>query len=161
MRKSELVDTLRRSFDGDAWHGPAVQDALKDITDTEAAKRPPGGAHSIWELTLHIAAWANEVARRLGGAKPGEPQEGDWPITGGTWLEAKQRVMDARDRVMKIVDELTEEHLDKRVGGERDAALGTGFTYAGMIEGLAQHNAYHAGQIMVLRRILRSASEGR
>ena len=157
MRKRQIVSTVRRSFDGDAWHGPAVADAIRDVTEADAASRPPGGAHSIWELALHIAAWANEVAHRLGGAPAAEPEEGDWPVTVGTWLEAQQRVQDARDNVMRTLEDLTEEDLDKRVGGERDAALGTGFTYAGMLEGLAQHNAYHAGQIMILRRILRGS----
>jgi uncharacterized damage-inducible protein DinB len=156
MRKRQLLSTVRRSFDGDAWHGPAVADALEDVTEAEAAKRPPGGAHSIWELTLHIAAWANEVERRLGGAPATEPEEGDWPVTGGTWLEAKQRLQEARDRLMRRLETFSEEDFDNRVGGERDAALGTGFTYAGMLEGLAQHNAYHAGQIMVLRKIIRA-----
>lgn len=153
MRKDELLDTLRRSFDGDAWHGPAVTDAITGVTDVQAARRPPGGAHSIWEITLHVAAWANEVARRLHGHDPGEPQEGDWPVTGGSWREAMQRVKAARDRVVRRVEELADADLDTVVGGTRDPALGTGFTYGGMIEGLAQHNAYHAGQIMLLRRV--------
>ena len=152
--KRLLTSTVRRSFDGDAWHGPSVHDALDGVTEAIAARQPPGGAHSIWEITLHIAAWANEVERRLGGADAAEPKEGDWPVAGGTWLEAKQRVQDARDRIMKTIEALTEEDLEKRVGDGRDPALGTGFSYAGMLEGLAQHNAYHAGQVMVLRRIL-------
>jgi uncharacterized damage-inducible protein DinB len=154
MRKDELLDTLRRSFDGDAWHGPAVTDAITGVTDVQAARRPPGGAHSIWEITLHVAAWANEVARRLHGHPPAEPQEGDWPVTGGSWREAMQRVNAARDRVVRRLEELTDAELDTAVGGIRDPVLGTGFTYGGMIEGLAQHNAYHAGQIMLLRRVL-------
>ncbi len=153
MRKDELLDTVRRSFDGDAWHGPAVSDALNGVTDVQAARRPPGGAHSIWEITLHIAAWANEVARRLHGHEPKEPEEGDWPVTGGSWREASQRVKAARDRVLKRVEELTEADLDKMVGGTFDPELATGFTYAGIIHGLVQHNAYHAGQIMLLRRL--------
>lgn len=154
MKKDELLDTLRRSFDGDAWHGPAVADALKGVSDVDAARRLPGGAHSIWEITLHIAAWGNEVARRLHGHEPAEPEEGDWPVTGGSWREATQRVRSARDRVIKRVEELKDTDLERPVGQSRDPALGTGFTYAGLIEGLAQHNAYHAGQIMLLRRLI-------
>lgn len=155
MRKAELIDTLRRSYDGDAWHGPSFSDVIKGVADSQAAKRPPGNAHSIWELTLHIAAWSNEVARRLQGAAPGNPEEGDWPVTGGSWEDAVQRVFDARDRVLEVIDGLTDVDLDRRVGQTENADLGTGFTYAAMIEGLAQHNTYHAGQIAILRRILR------
>lgn len=155
MNKSELLDNVRRSFDGDAWHGPALRDVLTGVSDTDAARRPPGGAHSIWEITLHLAAWANEVARRLQGNAPAEPEEGDWPVTGGRWDDAVQRVFDARDRVLDIASALSESDLMAPCDQSREPALGTGFTYAGLLEGLAQHNAYHGGQIMMLRRIIR------
>ena len=152
-RKEELLDTLRRSFDGDAWHGPAVRDAVEGITDSQAAHLPAGLVHNIWEVTLHIAAWANEVRRRLEGHEPGAPPEGDWPVVEGSYRDAVKRVNAARDKVVQVVEGLSEEDLDKRVGSDRDPSLGTGFTYAGIIEGLSQHNAYHAGQIMLLRRL--------
>ncbi len=155
MNRDELLDTLRRSFDGEAWHGPAVNDALKGVSETDAARRPPGGAHSIWEITLHIAAWANEVAERLRGREPRAPDEGDWPVTGGSWAEAVERVREARDNAVTAAENLTESDLEKRIGTTHDAELATGFSYRGSIEGLAQHNAYHAGQIMVLRRVIR------
>jgi len=37
----------------------------------------------------------------------------------------------------------------------RDAALGSGVTYREMLHGLAQHDAYHSGQIALLKRIYR------
>jgi hypothetical protein len=42
--------------------------------------------------------------------------------------------------------------LDEPVGMTRDAPLGTGFSYYVMLHGLAQHDAYHTGQIMLLKR---------
>jgi uncharacterized damage-inducible protein DinB len=153
MRKEDLLDTLRRSFDGDAWHGPAVLDTLAGVSKEHATWNPPAGAHSIWEISLHIAAWANEVAQRLEGGKPGEPAEGDYPQVYGKWPETIERVRAARDRLVGVVEKLSEADLDKRIGTEHNAELATGFTYAGSIEGLAQHNAYHAGQIRLLLRM--------
>ena len=152
-RKNDLLDTLRRSFDGEAWHGPAVLDTLADVNEEQAAWRPPNAAHSVWEIALHIAAWANEVAQRLEGGKPGEPKEGDYPKPAGNWEDAIARVEDARDRLVDVVKRMREPELDKLVGSEHNAALATGFTYAGSIEGIAQHNAYHAGQMRMLLKI--------
>ena len=42
-----------------------------------------------------------------------------------------------------------------KVGGERDAPLGTGVSYAAMLAGLLQHDAYHGGQVGLLRKTLR------
>jgi uncharacterized damage-inducible protein DinB len=153
MRKDDLLETLRRSFDGDAWHGPAVLDTLKGVTSKQASWRPPGDAHSVWEIALHIAAWANEVAQRLEGSKPGEPKEGDYPAPAGEWKDAVRQITAARDRLIGVVEKLSEADLDKRIGQQHNAALATGFTYAGTIEGIAQHNAYHAGQMRMLLKI--------
>ena len=50
-----LTEQLRRAFDGDAWHGPAVLELLADVDAATAAARPLPNVHSIWELVLHIA----------------------------------------------------------------------------------------------------------
>ncbi len=151
-RTEELRDTVKRSFDGEAWHGPSVKEVL-DGVDEETARRKLGGAHSIWELTLHIAGWTEEVALRLEGKEPGEPPEGDWPKPAGAWKDAVQQVFTARDLLLAKIAELAEEDLDRQVGRHRDAPLGTGVTNAAILLGIAQHNTYHAGQIMLLRRI--------
>jgi uncharacterized damage-inducible protein DinB len=153
-RKEELLDTLRRSFDGDAWHGPAVLDTLSEVREAQALWQPPEGARTIWEIALHIAAWSNEVAQRLEGGKPGEPKEGDYPKPKGSWPDAIATVRAARDRLVKVVAGLSDDDLNKLIGAEHNAALATGFTYAGSIEGLAQHNAYHAGQMRMVLKIM-------
>jgi len=58
---------LEHTFNGPAWHGPALLELLADVNAGKAAARPIAGAHSIWELVLHIAAWDKAVARRLAG----------------------------------------------------------------------------------------------
>ena len=56
-----INDQLQRAFQGKAWHGPSLKEALAGITADQAAARPVGNAHSIWELTHHIGAWADIV----------------------------------------------------------------------------------------------------
>jgi hypothetical protein len=46
--------------------------------------------------------------------------------------------------------------LTTRVGDERSPPLGTGVTFAQTINGLVQHDAYHSGQIAVVKKLLRS-----
>jgi hypothetical protein len=58
MKETERIrDQLHRAFAGDAWHGPSVLEILENVTASQAATRPIAGAHSIWELVLHIKAW--------------------------------------------------------------------------------------------------------
>jgi len=159
--QEQLMNDLRRSFDGDAWHGPALRDVLDGVTATEAASRPIADAHSVWELVLHLASWAFETARRLDGAAPAEPVEGDWPVAGRfdgeqAWAAAKDRLLvSSRDAVLEALSRLPPGRLADRVGEARNDALGTGVTMAGLAAGLAQHNAYHGGQILLLVRAVR------
>ena len=74
-----LVDQLQRSFEGEAWHGPAVLDALRGVSAEEAHAHPVAGAHSIWELVLHLAATYRLVLRRLQGDATYLTPEEDWP----------------------------------------------------------------------------------
>lgn len=158
-RKEELIDSLKRSFDGTAWHGPSLEEALADVTAEEASYRPAADVHTIWELALHAAAWAGEVANRLDGNEPGAPIEGDWPepdLEEG-WEDAVQHVFSARDDLLAAMRDQSEEELDMYVGTGEDPALGTGFTRYGMVLGLIQHNGYHGGQIVFAKKLIRSA----
>jgi uncharacterized damage-inducible protein DinB len=159
-RKDELLDTLKRSFDGGAWHGPSLKEALADVSAEEAYWRPATHVHSIWEITLHVAGWASEVAARLGGRQPQEPDGGDWPAVrvrdNDAWEDALQNVFNARDHLLSAVREQSETDLDEVIGS-LDAPLGTDFSKYGTALGVAQHNTYHAGQIAVLKKLAREA----
>jgi uncharacterized damage-inducible protein DinB len=54
---ARLADQIRRAFDGEAWHGDSMLELLANVDAKMAAAHPIKGAHSIWELLLHSAAW--------------------------------------------------------------------------------------------------------
>ena len=54
---NRIRDQLRRAFEGQAWHGPAVMELLDGVTAKQAATRPVVAVHTMWELVLHIGAW--------------------------------------------------------------------------------------------------------
>jgi hypothetical protein len=64
---ARIDDSLRRAMEGGAWHGPAVLEVLRDVTAAQAHDHPIRGAHSIWELTLHLGGAYRLVLRRLRG----------------------------------------------------------------------------------------------
>ena len=64
-----IAEQLRRAFDGDAWHGPALLELLQDVDAALAAAKPSPEVHSIWELVLHVAVWDAAACRRLSGEK--------------------------------------------------------------------------------------------
>jgi len=153
-----LREEVRRSLHGPAWHGPALLEVLCDVSPREAQERPLAGAHSIAELAFHALAWMEEVTRRLGGTTPALPERGDWPSadTALPTVESIRLLRMAGEALDASLASFPATQLTTLVGGaERDAAAGTGVTYADMVHGLAQHNAYHGGQIALLKRGLR------
>jgi len=156
-----LIEELRHAHGGDPWHGLSRRHVLADVTAADAARRPGAGVHSIWELVLHMRAWTNEVARRLMEGSPRLPDEGDWPVDSDpstdAWVATLQSLDLAHERLIDTLRTMPPERLDERVGSGRDAPLGAGVTYRAMLHGLAQHDAYHTGQISILKRLYGSS----
>lgn len=153
-----LSEQVGLAHAGPAWHGAALSENLSGIDAQQAASRPLPDAHSIWEIVLHIISWTREVTRRLEGAQPAQPVEADWPPVGSVseegWTGVRQALGQAHTALAAAVNRFPEGRWGERVGGERDAPLGTGVSYAAMVAGLLQHDAYHGGQIGLLRKTL-------
>lgn len=154
-----LLETLlAHTHGGDPWYGPSRAAALEGVSAADADEHPLAGAHSIRELVLHMTAWTNEVRARLAGAKAGLPKEGDWPTDAAadeqSWSAARAALDRAHDALASAVRASSAEALARPVTDTRDAALGAGVSMAQMLAGLAQHDAYHTGQIILLRRAL-------
>jgi len=153
-----LATLLRKGYSSDPWHGPATADLLRDVSFDAAATRPVSDGHSIWEIVLHMTAWQREVLRRLGGAEPQPPEDGDWPAPAppdqGSWDRARAELGASLEELATAVSSLSDDDLRELVGTARDRALGSGITRAEMVAGALQHNAYHSGQIAILRKAL-------
>jgi uncharacterized damage-inducible protein DinB len=157
MEADRLIDQLRRAHDGDPWHGSPVKTILDGVTADQAARRPPGGAHSIWELVLHMTAWRNEAAARAAGKPAGEPAPGDYPPVGdptpARWTAALAALDQSHRRLVDTVRGMSDEHLWQPTSDPRNPPLDTGVTGYALLHGIVQHDAYHAGQIAILKRI--------
>ena len=82
-----LIDNLNREINGQPWHGPSLASILEGVDAGAAARRPPGGGHTIWEIVLHMTGWKREVTRRVRGGAAAEPAGGDWPAAGEPALQ--------------------------------------------------------------------------
>jgi uncharacterized damage-inducible protein DinB len=147
---ARMLDQLNRAYVGDAWHGPAVLEVLEGVDATKAASRPLASAHSILELTLHMAVWKDVVRRRLHGESWQPKPEEDWAPaadhSAAGWAAARA-TLDASHRALAAaVAAFPEAGLDRppTPDGRRTA-------YS-LIHGVIQHDLYHAGQIAILNK---------
>ena len=153
-----LAEQILLAYRGPAWHGASLAENLAGLTARDAAAHPVSGAHSIWEIVLHLTAWTSEVRRRLEGGTPDLPQEGDWPEVGDTaersWARALEQLAAAHEALAETVRRFPPARWTETVGTGHDAPLGTGVSFVAMTDGLLQHDGYHGGQIGLLRRAL-------
>ena len=151
-----LISEIENSVSGDPWHGWPVKKILDGITEQQAFSKPLPNAHSIVELTLHIWAWTAETTSRLKGNPPGDPIAGDWPdaeqYKSEGWEEIKSKLYSSTEELILTLKNFPEFKLDEIVGPLREPSLGTGFSFEATVHGVAQHNAYHSGQIALLKK---------
>lgn len=144
---------LEEAYHKKSWHGTNLRGSLLRISPKEAATRPQLDRHSICEIVVHAAYWKYVVRRRITGAK-----RGSFPLKGSDWFrrpdslsaaawQADIALLDGEHRKLrKAVEGLSEKDLDRQSGE---------FNFAGLIRGVTAHDLYHAGQIQLIKRMLR------
>ena len=150
-----IRDQFRRAFEGEAWHGPSVLALLDGVTAQQAAAHPIPGAHSIWELTLHIRAWERACLRRLHGDPAQLTDAEDWePIndtSDAAWEATKQRLIDNHRELLDVLARVDESRLNEPIMTHPDIPFSSVYV---TLHGVVQHDLYHAGQIAMLKKAL-------
>ena len=152
-QSTRIADELRRAFYGGAWHGDSLFEILKGVSAKQAAARPIKNAHSIWELVLHISAWDGAGRRRMTGVAVALTGDANFPPVTDTreaaWKKALEQVRRVHDELIEAVEKFPEARLAEQVPGKE----GAHYNFSYMLHGLAQHAAYHAGQIALLKKM--------
>ena len=154
-----LAENLQPAPGRRGWHGgPTPLGALRGVGADQAVWRPGLGRKCIWELALHIAYWKYAVRRRLEGAEGGRREErfprspSNWPSTpaepdAAAWAADVQLLRDEHVRLVETVRRISPAWLDRKPPGSRQ------WTYGELIVGVAQHDAYHTGQMQLVKRL--------
>ena len=148
---TRIDDELHRAYDSHCWHGPALREVLEGVTAEAAARKHPALAHSIWALVNHLTAWTEVAVLRITEWRPVPvPAAGDFPPVTDTspeaWHAALAELGRQQQRLRQVVVALDPARLDEIVPG-KDYPLSV------MLHGTAQHFAYHAGQIALLKKL--------
>ena len=149
----QLVRHLLELLRGGHAH-TTFDDAVKGIPIAKAGVRPPGAAYSCWELVEHIRIAQHDILKFSQGPKWKSPKwpEGYWPKSPKPAGAAKWRKsLNAVRTDLKAFEKL----LRERVGElETPFRWGDGQTLLREALLIADHNAYHIGQLVLVRRLL-------
>lgn len=147
MSRAEfLLKVLDSTFDKESWYAP-LKPAIEGLTAKQASFRPPGEAtKSIWENVNHLIYYKERLVATLEGQEWTRIDGNDtFFITIQTeddddWNLTINRAENVHNKLKELLNKMSSEEL-KESGLESD-----------LID-ILLHDAYHTGQIMLLRKM--------
>jgi uncharacterized damage-inducible protein DinB len=147
--REQLVDLLTKGQAHVAFGG-----ALRDLAPELRGRRPAPGIHSVWEELEHVRLAQEDILRyTLDPAWSSPPYPaGYWPApesqpTGAEWDAARAGFRSDLEEVCALVRDSVRDLTAIIPHGE-------GRTYLRQVLLVADHNAYHLGQIVQTRKLL-------
>jgi uncharacterized damage-inducible protein DinB len=147
--RQNLVELLRSGH----AHVTAEK-ALADINPKLRNVRPTAGLHTVWEELEHIRIAQEDILRYTLDASWRSPEwpSGYWPVktetlSEQTWAESVSRFFADLEEIIRLAQ-------DESVDLTATIPHGEGRTYLRQILLIADHNAYHFGQLVQSRKAL-------
>ena len=155
---NDLLKSLGAHHDqvwqGSPWYGSAVMNGLSDITLQEASGRI-ANQHTIAEILHHMTQWkkfALEKLRGNGGYDIRVDSHADWimlnDLDEAAWEHIKKLYGQVTSDLLAEIPNHPDEILDDLVSGRK-------YTYLELMQGITEHDIYHLGQILLLKKIMR------
>ena len=142
-----FIKDLETFFSGrkESWKWQAgLFQQIKDLGPDEALWKPSDERHCIWEIVKHVNFWKSYVIAKINNRETPGPEAGNWPVikfgaNESDWQDEIQRTEMLHDEYVKTVDNNLEILFEIEEG------------YGALLRQLIYHDAYHSGQIGILR----------
>lgn len=148
--KAMLLEYWQSAATTEGWY-PPYADALSGVDAAMANWRPEGAAsNTIWETVVHVTYFKERLLRRLDG-------EADLPLPGGNddtfvvsgagepeWQTAAERLFRSHQDLYDRLQRLDESQLEQMQPEQ---------SIAKQVMDLIVHDAYHTGQIILIRKL--------
>lgn len=152
MKESErLADQYERLYNGQSWIDVTIEGTLNGLTAKQAAAKPFSHANSIWQIVHHLVNWRETVLKRIKGDDIPAPDNNFFvPVIDSSdeaWKKLMHRFESSQQEWMEATSNLSEENLDSiwQPGQQSIYEL---------VLGILQHDAYHLGQIVLLKKFV-------
>lgn len=147
-----IIKKMKQVFEGDPWYGKSVMKIIADVNESIIYQKPNASAHSAIELLYHMINWEEFTLHQLEGSvnDPSRYELQNWreiePQT-HTWSEGIAAFSAMHKRIVEILNASGEDILEKEVAYRK-------YNMRFLLDGLIDHNIYHAGQLALLQKTL-------
>lgn len=154
------VERLNKMFrvaaHGKTWHGQNILQTLENVSFEIAAAYPIEGGHCIWDYLLHIINWREFAVKALLRDEPYVIElntDKDWtPISDFSekaWEKAIELYKKSTDDLSIAILNIDDNRLEEIVPGHE-------YTFYTLLHGVIQHDIYHSGQIVLLKKMMKT-----
>lgn len=160
MRATESGSLRARLVDAMRGHHAHIdfESAIKDFPVEASGAKPGGAPHTAWQLLEHMRIAQHDILEFSRNPKHQSPKwpEGYWPETEappdakawGASVKAFQK--DAKD-MDKLVEDIEQDLFKPFEHGERQTLLREALL-------VANHNSYHLGQLVFLKKMYNAST---
>ena len=149
-RVAAILGAFKGAFESKGWHGHTVLESIRGVTEAQACRKPGGAHHSIHQLLDHIEYWEAMGIHYVRTGGPGRLDRRDWSPPAGSLAASLRRLKATHKALVAAVARLKEADLDRKV---RTISAGSR-PLVDVLLGIVAHDAYHAGQIRLMRTLL-------
>ncbi len=145
-----LIKLFKDHYNGSPWLDVTIVDTLKSVSAAQAARKI-GNHNSIWQIVRHMIAWRHANLNRIQGAihhAPANNYIGE--ITDSSeqaWKSELQALEESQKAILSYL-------LSGKDLGFDAVYPPNSLTYYEHIQAILQHDAYHLGQIVLLKKLL-------
>jgi hypothetical protein len=144
-----LATSVENLYNGNPWIDVTFHEHLSRINAHQAVQRLQD-SNSVWQIVNHVIYWHQRVQRYMHNEAP--EQDGDlpdfyMPENHGeeNWQATKHRLQHSFEQMTASIRKFPEQELfDTFPGTEKKAIY--------FMQGIAEHAAYHLGQIVLLHK---------
>jgi len=125
-----------------------------EALSSEQADRRQGTLHTIAEIVSHLAFWQDWFRGRCEGALEPMPASAalGWKAPpDGTWPDVRRHFLDGLERIASLGER---EDPARVLAPPLEFPPLAGYTIGDVLVHVANHNAHHLGQVIVLRQLL-------
>jgi uncharacterized damage-inducible protein DinB len=142
---AQLFNELQQ---GECWIGLSMQQVLDGVTHEMAAVKFNANGNSIWQLVNHISYWRKTVMIRLAG-KNEYPSSEDFYVPpvqdASSWENTLQEFNTVFNDLNNTILSFNETRLNHPSAKPEQ-------TYYQLLMGCLQHDSYHMGQMVLLKK---------
>ncbi len=148
-----IIRNLQNTLNGEPWFGRPVYALLEETDPAVVYKKPNDNSHSLIELLYHMITWAEFTLKRVEGNKEQDLaafEKMDWrhidPAV-HTWEKGVKQLEKVHAGLVALLETKTDDFLKEIVDYRK-------YNFRFLLNGLIQHNIYHAGQIAYVHKLI-------